>query len=150
MATGQPGIGGNIQPTETAIAIADIPSTRTLMAIKLTPDTPLKPEIKEGLTDISQVFEYYKPSIEMEFESEQGTMRKETLRFNGLSNFGVKGITSQSSFLNELNMKKEQYQKIIRQLKTNKLLQQVLTDKNSKQHLIQALHVLIQKLEEAK
>lgn len=149
MAIDQLNLGGNVAPTETAIAVADINSRRTLMALALTANPALKPQIEEGLTNISDVFEHYRPSIEMDFETEQGTGQKEILYFKGISDFGAKGITAQSNFLSELNMKKEQYQHIIRQLKTNKLLKQALTGKDSRQHLIQALHALIQKLEEA-
>jgi hypothetical protein len=88
--------------------------------------------------------------MEIEFETEEGTMRKELFNFRGLSDFGVKGITAQSSLLNELTMKKDQYQKIIRQLKMNKLLKQALADNKSKEHLIVALQALIKELEAAK
>jgi hypothetical protein len=86
----------------------------------------------------------------MDFETEEGTGKKETLHFSNLSDFGVKGITAQSKFLEELTLKKEQYQKIIKQLKTNKLLKQSLSDADSKQGVINALHALIKELEEAK
>jgi hypothetical protein len=47
-------------------------------------------------------------------------------------------------------MKREQYLKIIRQLKTNKLLKQALADKSNKENIIQALQALIMELNEAK
>ena len=72
------------------------------------------------------------------------------MHFKTLGDFGVKGITEQSTFLGDLTLKKEQYQKIIKQLKTNKLLKQALSDGDSKQGLINALHALIKELEEAK
>ncbi len=64
--------------------------------------------------------------------------------------FGVKGITAQSSFLGDLALKKEQYQKIIKQLKTNKLLKQALGNPDSKAALITALNSLIKELGESK
>jgi hypothetical protein len=143
------GIGGIVREVEAFEAFADIPQNRVLMAEKLTADTPVKPEIVEGLKNIDAVFEHYKPSMEVEFETEQGAPRKETMRFSGLGDFGVKGITLQSSLLGELTLKKEQYQKMIRQLKTNKLLKQALTDKKSKEGLTNALRALIAELEDA-
>jgi hypothetical protein len=77
-------------------------------------------------------------------------MRRETIGFSNLSDFSIKGITLQSGLLNELTLKKEQYQKIIRQLKTNKLLKQALADKTSKENIVKALHALMKELEEAK
>jgi hypothetical protein len=143
-------IGGVVQETEAFEAFADIPQNRVLLAEKLTAEAPVRPEIVEGLTNIEQVFEHYKPKMEVEFETEEGVLRKETFSFRGLGDFGVKGITAQSSLLNELTMKKDQYQKIIRQLKMNKLLKQAIADKASKENLITVLNALIKELEEAK
>ena len=143
-------IGGTVAETEANEAFADIPQNRVLLAEKLTANTPVKPEIIEGLTTVEDVFGHFKPKIEMDFETEEGTSKKETLNFKNLGDFGVKGITAQSSFLEELTLKKEQYQKIIKQLKTNKLLKQALSDGDSKQAVINSLHALIRELEEVK
>jgi hypothetical protein len=86
----------------------------------------------------------------MEFETEEGTTKRETLRFNGLEDFGMKGITAQSDYLKELDMKQQQYQKIVKQLKTNKLLKQALSDKDTKANLLAALNILIQELDAAR
>ena len=143
-------IGGTVSENEAFEAFADIPQNRVLLAEKLTANTPVKPEIIEGLTTVEEVFGHFKPKIDMDFETEEGTSQKETLHFRTLGDFGVKGVTAQSSFLEELTLKKEQYQKIIKQLKTNKLLKQALSDGDSKQGVINALHALIKELEEAK
>jgi hypothetical protein len=142
------GIGGTEVKQDAFEAFADIPQNRVLLAEKLTYDPPLKPVIVEGLTDAGKVFEHFQPKVEMEFETEEGTLRRETLRFKGLEDFGVKGITAQSDYLNELNMKQIQYQKIIKQLRTNKILKQALENKESKGHLLEAIHALIQELDE--
>ncbi len=140
-------IGGTVQETEAFEAFADIPQNRVLLAEKLTANAPVKPEIVESLTNVEQVFAHFKPKVDVEFETEEGGMRKEMLHFQNLGDFGVKGITAQSHFLNELTMKREQYQKIIRQLKTNKLLKQALADRQTKENLINALQALIKELE---
>ena len=143
-------IGGTVAETEAFEAFADIPQNRVLIAEKLTSNSPVKPEITEGLTTIEQVFEHFQPKVDIDFETEEGTSRKETLHFKNLGDFGVKGITAQSAFLGDLTMKKEQYQKIIKQLKTNKLLKQALSDPDSKQGLINSLQALIKELEQAR
>jgi hypothetical protein len=150
MAVEKYSIGGTVQENEAFEAFADIPQNRVLIAEKLTADAPVKPEIVYGLTSVEQVFEHFKPEVEMDFETEEGTTRKETLHFNNLGDFGVKGITAQSSFLGDLTLKKEQYQKIIKQLKTNKLLKQALSDPGTKQALITALNALIRELGETR
>ena len=72
------------------------------------------------------------------------------LHFNNLGDFGIKGITGQSSFISDLAMKKEQYQKIIKQLKTNKQLKQALSNPETKLAFINALNALIKELDTAK
>lgn len=144
------GIGGTEVKTDAFEAFADIPQNRVLLAEKLTDDPPVKPEIVEGITDISGVFQHYAPHVQMEFETEDGATKRETLKFKGLEDFGIKGITAQSEFLKELDMKQQQYQKIVRQLKTNKLLKQALSDKETKGNLLAALNILIQELDAAR
>lgn len=142
-------IGGAIQDTERTEAFADIPQNRVLLTEKLTINAPVKPEIIEGLTNIEQVFEHFNPKVEVGFETEEGNTCNETLSFKNLGDFGVKGITGQSKLLNELTIKKNQYHKIIRQLKANKVLRQVLSDSVSKNNMINVLHALIEELENA-
>ncbi len=144
------GIGGNEVKGDASEAFADIPQNRTLLCEKLTGDAPIKPEIVGGLQTIDDVFEHYKPEVEVEFEDSEGTERKETLSFRGLSDFGVKGITAQSDFLKNLTIEKEQYQKIVKQLKSNKLLRKTLENPDTKADLLEVMYALIKELEEAK
>jgi hypothetical protein len=144
------GIGGTEVKGDAYEAFADIPQNRVLLAEKLTYNAPVRPAVVEGLTDIGKVFEHFQPQVDMEFETEEGTARNETLTFNGLEDFGVKGITAQSDYLTELNLKQIHYQKIVKQLKSNKMLKQALENKDSKTQLLNVLKVLIQELGEAK
>ncbi len=144
------GIGGTEVKLDAFEAFQDIQSNKVLMAEKLTDTPPVKPEIVEGLTNVESVFENYKPKVDMTFENEDGVMVRETLHFKNLGDFGVKGITAQSKFLGDLNAKQEQYQKIIKQLKTNKLLKGVISEKDTKENLIQALEILLTELKSAK
>ncbi|OQP56515.1 hypothetical protein [Niastella populi] len=144
------GIGGTEVKTDAFEAFADIPQNRVLLAEKLTHDPPVKPQIVEGLTGIDDVFENFKPKVDMTFETEDGAIRRETLHFKGLADFGAKGIIAQSEYLGDVNMQQLQYQKIIRQLKTNKLLKQALANADTKESIIKALQSLIQELESAR
>ena len=97
MAVEKYSIGGVVAETEAFEAFADIPQNRVLMAEKLTIESAAKPEIVEGLTSIEHVFEHFKPKVQVDFEDEEGASKKEELRFANLGDFGIKGITAQSS-----------------------------------------------------
>jgi hypothetical protein len=140
------GIGGNEVKSDAFEAFQDIQSNKTIMAQKLTSDTPVRPEVVPELTNTEQVFGHYKPNVEMSFANEEGVNVKETLHFRNLGDFGVKGITSQSPFLNDLNTRQDQYQKIIKQLKANKLLKAALATKEGKQNMVGALQALLAEL----
>src|SRR5690606_40760867 len=114
------GIGGTEVQSDANEAIQEIPKNRTLLVEKLTDSQPIKPEVVKGLKTIEDVFEHFKPEIDVDFEDEDGVSKKETLSFKHLGDFGSKGITKQSKFLKDLNTEKDQYIKIIKQLKTNK------------------------------
>lgn len=133
------GIGGNEVKTDASEAFADIPQNRTLIAEKLTHDAPVKPEVVHGLQTVDDVFRHYKPEIALDFEDAGGGSKKETLHFSGLSDFGVKGIVNQSEFLKSNALQKDEYVKIIKQLKTNKILKAALSDPEARQALLDAI-----------
>jgi hypothetical protein len=147
MYDGNFGIGGNEVKLDAFEAFQDIPQNRTLMAQKLTSLPPVRPEVVEGLTNVEQVFEHFKPNVDVSFENEEGGQIHENLSFSNLGDFGVKGITGQSKFLGDLNDKQIQYQKIMKQLKTNKLLKAALASKETKGDVIGALQQLLKELE---
>ncbi|MBL7753334.1 MAG: hypothetical protein JNM44_02570 [Chitinophagaceae bacterium] len=144
------GIGGNEVKTDASEAFADIPQNRTLMAEKLTKDAPVKPEIVHDLQTIEQVFAHFKPNIDLEFEDADGVTRKENLSFSNLGDFGTKGITAQSEFLQDNASQKEEYYKIIKQLKSNKILKTALSDPEAKSSLLDALASMIEELKKNK
>lgn len=144
------GIGGNEVKTDASEAFADIPQNRTLMAEKLTKDAPVKPEVVHGIQTVEQVFEHFKPALSVDFEDENGKTMKESLRFADLSDFGTKGITAQSEFLRENSGKKEEYLKIIKQLKSNKILKAALANPEAKQALLDAITGMMADLEKNK
>jgi hypothetical protein len=144
------GIGGTEVKGDGSEAFADIPQNRTLLIEKFTDNDPIKPELIQGLQTIDDVFENFKPEKEVDFVNEQGASSKETLRFSGLQDFGAKGITGQSTFLQGLSNQKEQYDKFLKQVKTNKVLMSVLNDAELRQQYLNALNAMIQEMEDAK
>ena len=144
------GIGGQEVPKDASEVIADIPMNKTLMLEKLTSDDPIKPQLVEGLKTIEEVFSHFKPNTEVEFQKEDGSSQSEKLNFTNLGEFGAKGITNQSTFLKDLELKKNEYAKVIKQLKSNKALKTVLENPETKTAFLQALQSMVQEIDEAK
>jgi hypothetical protein len=137
------GIGGNEVKLDANEAIVEISHNRTLFAEKLTQQTPVKPEIVQGLTTVEDVFENYKPSVNILFHDAEGRTIPENLEFHTLGDFGIKGVTAQSPFLNNLAAEKEQYLKIMKHLKTNKVLKSALADPAARQALLTSVKSLL-------
>ena len=144
------GIGGTEVKTDANEAIQEIPQNRTLFVEKLTQDQAIKPEIVTGLKTIEEVFDHYRPEVEVAFEDAEGVEQKEALRFGDLGDFGAKGITQQSKFLKDLDTEKDQYVKAIKQLKSNKILKAALEDPDAKQALLESIRALLTEIEENK
>ena len=150
MAIDNLGIGGNEVKGDANEALSEIPQNRTLIAGKLTPHAPLKPEVVEGLRTIEDAFEHFEPKLTIPFEDKQGGTLNEELAFTNLGDFGKKGITNNSVFLKELEIESDQYKKMIKQLKTNKILKAALEDPEAKQSLVDTIDALIEEIKNAK
>ncbi|WP_103070907.1 hypothetical protein [Aquimarina sediminis] len=142
------GLGGTEVKTDAGEAILEIGQNKTLLIQKLTQDQPLKPKVVTGLKSIDDVFENYQPEVEVEFEDADGVESKETLKFSHLGNFGKKGIIDQSAYLNNLNTEKDQYLKVIKQLKSNKILKTALADPEAKEALLKSIQSLIAEIQQ--
>lgn len=143
------GIGGTEVQGDASEAISEIAQNKTLLVEKLTAEAPFKPEIVEGLTSIDDVFNHFQPKIELDFEDAEGTEKEEQLNFRGLADFGIDGITAQSKFLQDLTNQKEQLLKIIKQLKSNKLLRKAIENGETKEAMLNAIYALAKEIDEA-
>lgn len=141
-------IGGQERKSEVNEGISDIPQNRTLLIENLTDQPPLTPQIVPDLKSVGDVFGYFKPSKEVEFETQDGSTKSEELHFESLADFGKAGITRQSTFLNELNQQCEDLQKFVRQLKSNKILKSMLENKEAKSAYLASIGALIAELEQ--
>ncbi len=144
------GIGGQSVPQEASEAMADIAPNRSLFVQKLTEDDAIKPEVVYDLKTVEEVFEHFKPKVSVDFETADNNTKSETLHFGNVGDFGAKTIVEKSPFLQELAIKQEQYQKIIKQLKSNKLMGKVLEKPETKAAFVNALQLLINELDENK
>ena len=143
------GVGGNEVKIDANEAIAEIPSNRTLLVQKLTEEAPLQPETIYGLETLEDVFERFQPSVELEFQDQEGNEIPEKLNFKGLSDFSAKKLKENSPFLSQLNIEREQYLKISRLLSSNKALLKSLSDEEARAEMIQVLEASLVELEDA-
>ncbi|TGE07756.1 type VI secretion system contractile sheath small subunit [Hymenobacter fodinae] len=142
------GIGGQERKLDNAQeAITDIPLNRTLLVQKLTADPPLRAKVVEGLRTPEAVFAHFKPEVEVEFEKEDGSTIPETLHFESLGDFGKKGIVNQSRFLQDLSTQSEDLQKLLRQLKSNKILKSALDTPETKAAFLATIQAMIEELD---
>ena len=144
------GIGGQEVKGDASEALNAIPQNRTLIAGKLTPNTPIKPVVVGGLKTVEDIFEHFQPEIKIPFEDANGGTVNEDIRFTNLGDFGRKGIIGKSDFLQGLEIESVQYQKIIKQLKTNKILKMALEDADAKKSLIETIDALVGEIQSAK
>ncbi len=143
----KPGVGAYVKDIDANAAIAEIAKNRSMLVAKLTSDPAIKPEVVTGLTNPEDVFEHFKPNVEVAFEDQEGNEKKEQLKFKNLGDFGKKGIVNQSDFLKGLDGQQENNQKFIKQLKSNKILKAMLANPEAKAAYIETLKSLIEELE---
>jgi len=142
-------IGGeSVNPNEASEGMADIPMNRTLFIQQLTSDEPVRSEAVHGLKTVGEVFAHFKPNVDVEFVDASGATRQENLRFENLGDFSAKGVSAQSPFLLDLTVQQEQYQKVVKQLKTNKMMQRVMDTPEMKSAFLGVLQALYRELEE--
>ena len=142
------GIGGQERKLDNASeAISDIPLNRTLLVQKLTTNTPLRPVVVQGLKTPEAVFAHFKPEVGVDFENADGGTVPEKLHFASLGDFGKKGIISQSNFLQGLASETDDLQKLLRQLKSNKILKTALENPETKVAFLAAIEAMMDELQ---
>ena len=132
-------IGGNEVKQDAMEGIADIPQNRTMFIGQLTSEEPVSPEAVGDMKTIEDVYAAFQPNVDVEFENEEGEPVKENFRFSNTADFQVKKMTENSSFLNNLSVQKEFYEKLVKQLRSNKVLQRALENQESRQAMVDAL-----------
>lgn len=140
-------VGGNEIKVDANEAINEIQHNKTMLVSQLTSDEPIQPEAVGGLTTIDEVFRHFKPSIDVAMTDADGVSVHETMKFGRLDDFTPKGIIRQSEFLNKMKIQQEQYGKILKQLKSNKVLQTMLANPETKEALIDVLRNVAAELE---
>lgn len=135
---------------ETSEAIVEFPQNRALLVEQLTDDPPARAKIVKDLRTMEDVFNYFQPKVNVEFEDLLGQTKKETLSFNEPRDFELAGLMKKSEFLKELGLLKESYEKIEKQLRTNKVLRDALSDPDTRNALIKSMQALLKELSASK
>jgi hypothetical protein len=141
------GIGGNEVKQDITEGIADIPINRTMFVQKLTDDPPAVPELVQGLRNIKEVFDHYQPKVPIELYNLDGEVKDETLNFRTVADFTKNGIINQSDYLKEVSENIETYNKLAKQLKSNKVFLKMLSDPQARKAYIDSLKDMINELE---
>lgn len=142
-------VGAKDAPKEKpAAAIRNLKKDRTLIVTSLTSEAPIEPEVVSGLKTMDDVFKHFKPEASVEFEDKDGQQHEETIHFENLADFTPKGISKQSEFLLSLQLEQDFMGDLIKQLKSNKTLQKVLEDPETKEEFLKVLDALINKIPE--
>jgi hypothetical protein len=129
-----------------AEAIRNINKNRSLIALQLTAEESLDPEVVEGLKTMDEVFEKFNPNASIDFEDEEGSQQTEEVYFKSLADFTPKGISQQSDFLMNLELEQDFLDDLIRQLKSNKTLRKILEDAETKEAFLGALDAWIEEI----
>lgn len=148
MAQAKPGIATTIlAPDPVGEGFVEISPNKTLFIQKLTAENPIGPEVVEGLQTVEQVFEKFQPACDVELDKEDGSTLKENFRFAGLGDFDTKSLITQSGYLKNLSLENDAYLKMIKQLRNNKTLQNVIGNPETKAAFVNALKALVTELQ---
>ncbi len=143
-------IGGVVRERRISEALSLLPMNKTLMVTKLTNDPEASPEIVQDLRTVEDVFEHYKPSVEVKFTDKDENEVDEELNFSTVGDFGVKGLMKQSKFLKKLQEEKNELFRFTQILKSNKVLSKILQNPEEKQAYIASLKNILAELETTK
>lgn len=145
----KPGIATTIlMPEPDGEGFVEISPNKTLFIQKLTNDEPVNPQMVEGLQTVEQVFDYFKPNCDVEMDKEDGSTVKENFKFGGLGDFDVKSLINQSPFLKNLNLENDAFLQILKQLKANTTLKNVIENGDTRAAFVNALKAMVAELDD--
>ena len=103
---------------------------------------------------MKEVFAYFKPAVDATFMDEEGGTVKETLHFKEVKDFeinnGKGNLVSNSPFLSNLKIRKENCENVQKQIEKNARLRDILKDAEAKNELKELLESILAELNNAK
>ena len=102
---------------------------------------------------MKDVFDHFKPSVEVEFANEEGEIVPETLHFNEMKDFDVNGgkgnLVMNSPFLSDIKIHADNSSKVRKQLEQNTKLRNILKDAQAREDLKVMLQAMLDELEQS-
>jgi len=136
---------------ESNAKVNPIDNNKSIIIDQFTKDVEVgNPDFLQEAKTLKDVFEYFKPSVEVEFNNEEGTSIYETLQFKEMRDFETSGgkgnLVANSNFLSEIKTKVDSNAKIRKQIEQNKKLRDILKDKEAKLELKLLLESMLEEL----
>ena len=138
---------------ESGSNVSALDTNKTLFIDQYTTDVQSEdPELFEDAQTIADVFDHFRPEVEVAFTDEEGGTVTETLHFNEIRDFeadGGKGnLVANSEFLAGVKGKMDSVARVRKQIEQNKKLRDILKDPKSKEEFKEYLASLLSELEE--
>ena len=138
---------------ESGSNVSALDTNKTLFIDQYTTDAQGEdPELFEDAKTINDVFDHFKPNVEVQFTGEDGGVVSETLHFNEIKDFEADGgrgnLVANSEFLSEQKAQMDSFAKVRKQIEQNKKLRDILKDPKSKEELKDYLEYLLNELKD--
>ncbi len=147
MAENENNPGTTLVEKKTNVSINNLADNKTIFITKLTDEEQISPEINSKSSTMKDVFEHYKPFVNLTFKDKNENPVEEKINFENLGDFGKSGIIKKSNFLQQLELEKRDYQSLYNVIKSNKIFEKVLSNPESKDAYIAVLKDLISEIE---
>ena len=136
---------------ESGSNVSALDTNKTLMIDQYTSDARGEdPELFEDAKTLDDVFQHFKPNVEVDFTDEDGGSISETLYFNSIKDFEANGgkgnLVANSEFLSDKKASMDSYAKVRKQIEQNKKLREILKDAGTKEELKDYLEYLLNEL----
>lgn len=140
----------SVTPINVGVGVTDLNPRRTLMAIPLQLDGPIRPAVlPDDLSkSLSGVFDYAKPKVQVDIDTGEGKSKKTTIEFKDLASFKPEEIVKRDKVLQTFATQEEAVDKLIQLVRKSKNFRNLLNseDGNGKEEMVEALKTLLQKL----
>ncbi len=130
-----------------------IDANKTLIIDQYTSEAPVEAELFQDAKTMKDVFEHFKPSVDVEFENAEGEIIPETLHFNEMKDFDVGGgkgnLVMNSPYLSNIKIHADNTGKVRKQLEQNTKLRNILKDAQAREDLKALLQNMLDELEQS-
>ena len=130
-----------------------IDANKTLIIDQYTDEAPVEAELFQDAKTMKDVFDHFKPSVEVGFTNEEGETVPETLHFNEMKDFDVNGgkgnLVMNSPFLSDIKIHADNSSKVRKQLEQNTKLRNILKDAQAREDLKVMLQAMLDELEQS-